>query len=45
MSAGLTSGVTLTAEHGTADFWMKRYVIVLAAIVADNIKTLMGIVA
>ena len=40
MSAGLTSGVTFTAEHGTADLWVKWYVIVLAAIVANYIKPL-----
>jgi hypothetical protein len=31
--------MTLTAENGAADLWMEGYLVVLAAIVADNVET------
>jgi len=45
MSARLTGSVTLTAEHGTPDFWVEWYLVVLSAIVANNIKPFMSVVS
>ncbi len=30
--------VAILAEHGAADLWLKRYSVVLAAIIADDLK-------
>ena len=45
MSARLTGGVTFAAEHGTPDFWVEWYLIVLTAIVANNIKAFVSVVS
>jgi hypothetical protein len=45
MSARLTGGVTLTAEYRTPDFWVEWNLVVLSAIVANNIKPFVSVVS
>jgi len=41
---GLAGGVAFAAEYGAANLWMKGHVVMLAAIVADDVKALWRIV-
>ncbi|HEY2865512.1 MAG TPA: hypothetical protein VGJ02_00345 [Pyrinomonadaceae bacterium] len=45
MHTRLARGVTLTAEHGPADFGMERDLVVLPAVIADYVETLGSILA
>jgi len=37
--------MAIAAKHRTADLWLKRYLIVFAAMVADNLKFLRRVAA
>src|SRR5438445_5519600 len=41
----LTGCMAFAAQDRSADFWMKRHLIVLSAIIADNIESFWRIVA
>ena len=36
--------MTITAKHRPADLWMERHVVVLSAVVADDLETLVSII-
>ena len=44
VSSRLACGMTVAAKHRSSDLWMKRYVVVLSAIVADDLETLVGVI-
>jgi hypothetical protein len=44
MRTGLTGGVAFAAEYGAANLWMKGDVVMLAAIVAYDVKALWSMV-
>lgn len=44
MCSRLTRCVTLAAKHRTSDLWMKWHLIVLSAVIADDVETLWRVV-
>ena len=44
VSPRLACGVAITAKHRPADLWMERHVVVLSAVVADDLETLVGVI-